>query len=83
MGDRARVFAEGYRERRLRRAASRVRRWVAAAAIAVGMLGLAHPARGGVGDPVHNFSLGDLDNKLHTPEVHKGKVLILFFLGHN
>ena len=35
------------------------------------------------GDPVIPFSLTDLDGRLHTPDKYKGKVLVLWFVGHD
>jgi peroxiredoxin len=36
-----------------------------------------------VGDAVPGFSLTGLDGKVYKPEDFKGKVLVLFFIGHN
>jgi peroxiredoxin len=36
-----------------------------------------------VGDAVPAFSLTGLDGKVYKPEDFKGKVLVLFFIGHN
>jgi hypothetical protein len=36
-----------------------------------------------VGDPVPNFDLIDLAGKRHTYTEYEGRILLLFFLGHN
>ena len=54
-----------------------------ASVLLAGLLGISSVAQAGVGDPVANFSLAGLDGKIHSPAVYKGKVLVLFFLGHN
>lgn len=54
-----------------------------ASAVLAGLLGISSAAQAGVGDPVASFSLAGLDGKIHSPAVYKGKVLVLFFLGHN
>lgn len=48
-------------------------------------LGLSFPAPAGAapGDPAPAFDLVDLDGKRHTYAEYDGRVLILFFVGHN
>lgn len=35
------------------------------------------------GNAIHEFSLNDLSQMPHTPGQYRGKVLLLFLLGHN
>jgi hypothetical protein len=36
-----------------------------------------------VGDQVPTFSLQALDGKIYTPADYQGRVLVLYFMGHN
>ena len=36
-----------------------------------------------IGKLLENFSLQDLNGDIHTLDRYKGKILIIFFLGHN
>ena len=35
------------------------------------------------GEAVIPFSLTDISGRLHSPDQYKGKVLVLWFVGHN
>lgn len=35
------------------------------------------------GNPIHEFSLLDLNSLRHEPGDYRGQILILFLLGHN
>ena len=47
----------------------------------LGSVGLAEAI--GVGDKAPDFKLTDLDGRLHSLDQYKGKVRVLFFLGHD
>ncbi len=35
------------------------------------------------GNPIHDFTLQDLNGNSHRPNQYSGQVLLLFLLGHN
>ena len=47
------------------------------------VLGLSGSALAKVGDPAPDFMLQDLNGRTHSANIYKGKVLVLFYLGHN
>jgi hypothetical protein len=44
---------------------------------------LSAPALASPGDPIPKFDLTDLTGKQHTYQQYEGRMLLLFFLGHN
>ena len=52
-------------------------------ALMVVLLSAAGGARAGVGDPMTDFSLQDLQGVTHTLQDYQDRVLVLFFMGHN
>lgn len=42
-----------------------------------------HPAQAAPGDPIPAFDLVDLQGNQHTYRQYEGRIVLLFFLGHN
>lgn len=56
---------------------------LATALLFVTMLTTASHGQTVVGQPIHDFTLADLNGNFHTPNQYRGKVLGIFILGHN
>ena len=58
-------------------------RYAIGAVLSALILLFSHPASAAPGDPIPTFDLVDLQGKQHTYQQYEGRILLLFFLGHN